>query len=121
MEYNIEFKGLNKFGDEMLKRAQNLALRKVVMYHTANMQRGALRRVPVLTGFLKGSIELMIEGTESDVSGKVKATAEYAGHVEYGTFKRRAKPYIGPSYQEARKEFIKDINRIIETGKRLAR
>lgn len=121
MEYNIEFRGMNEFGDEMLKRAQNLALRKVVMYHTANMQRDALRRVPVKTGFLKGSIEILIDGTDSDVSGKIKATAEYAGYVEYGTMRRRAKPYIGPSYQSARKEFMKDIKRIIETGKRLNR
>ena len=52
--------------------------------------------VPVKTGFLKSSIQVLIEGDNIVVG----AFAPYAGFVEFGTSKMPPKPYLRPAVQE---------------------
>jgi len=63
--------------------------------------------VPVDTGELKGS------GYSSSIAGGKEAevgyTAEYAGYVEYGTYKMAAQPYLGPAFAVHAPEFIHEM------------
>lgn len=58
----------------------------------------AVPRVPVDTGNLRGSITHKVEGAEA----KVGTNVDYAPHVEYGTHKMDAKPYLRPAIDAQR-------------------
>ena len=49
--------------------------------------------VPIDTGYLAGSITATIEEFYAEVS----PAAEYAGYVEFGTYKMAAQPYMRPA------------------------
>lgn len=53
--------------------------------------------VPVDTGYLKSSIHAKIAGLDLEMF----ADAEYAGYVEYGTWKMMAQPYFEPAISAA--------------------
>lgn len=57
----------------------------------------AQRLVPVESGDLQASIDIIGFATEGDLSGSYGATEDYAEHVEFGTFKMAAQPYMRPS------------------------
>lgn len=53
---------------------------------------------PVLSGFLRDSVNVTEEGGEISVN----VDAEYAGFVEYGTSTRAAHPFVEPAIERAR-------------------
>lgn len=63
--------------------------------------------VPVDTGALKASGYAI--STESGKSAEIGYTVEYAGYVEYGTYKMDAQPYLGPAFQAHSGEFIHEM------------
>ncbi|MEL7626983.1 MAG: HK97-gp10 family putative phage morphogenesis protein [Anaerolineaceae bacterium] len=58
--------------------------------------------VPVDTGKLMNSITVTSEGT----TGIVTASADYAGYVEFGTYKMGAQPYMYPAAKDIEPQFI---------------
>jgi len=46
------------------------------------------------------------------MTGRVKATADYAGYVEKGTRFMAAKPYLEPSLNEVKPGFLDDLKRM---------
>ena len=49
---------------------------------------------------------------------RVNAHAEYAAHLEYGTSRMAARPFLQPSFEEERKHFAKSVDRLIAQAKR---
>lgn len=88
-----------------LKKAQQL-----VAYHGAELQRKAQLYAPVDTGNLRRSITLKIEPKVATV----KATAEYAPYVEYGTRFMAAQPYMRVAYYDERELYARDMSKIFE-------
>ena len=72
---------------------------------------GALRAaVPVVTGTLRRSIHVTRPTTAgSKVSAKVVVSAPYAGHVEFGTRYRPARPLFVPTIRRAREAFVAKV------------
>lgn len=60
----------------------------------------AVEKVPVDTGFLKGTITNKVTKEGSSIDGWVYATAEYAPFIELGTYKTQAKPFLYPALAE---------------------
>ena len=108
----LEVRGIEKLSKALKKRADLSDVKKVVQMNGAEMQRGAQRRAPVDTGFLKRSIELSIE--DGGFTAKVAATAHYAPYLEWGTRFMTAQPFVRPSFFTQRKQFIKDMQRIMK-------
>jgi len=79
-----------------------------------DMEAHAVRIVPVDTGRLRNSISVKVEGN-SIILG---ANTEYDIHVEYGTFRTRAQPYIRPAIHAGVKKYIPQ--RIKQEVKKLA-
>jgi len=65
--------------------------------------------VPVDTGFLKNSISVEPAG---DLTAYVGPHAEYSVHVEYGTSRSRAQPYMRPAAERVRPAFIEAMKQI---------
>jgi HK97 gp10 family phage protein len=66
----------------------------------------AKSRAPVRTGYLRDSIVVDGEGK----AGFVTAGAEYAGFVEYGTYKMAARPFMTPAVEAHKDEFFDGKN-----------
>lgn len=86
--------------------------RKCVKKHTANLQYKAKRIVPVDTGTLKRSI--LSKLSTNGLTGEVEPHTHYQSYVEYGTSKMSAKPYMRPSFEQTKEEFIRDMRRIFK-------
>ena len=97
--FNSLTASLKKFArDDFYTTMQNGASRIV---------RKAKTRVPVKTGDLKRSIG--VDGNKQNII--IKADMQYAGYVEFGTQRQKAKPYFYNSIREEIKTINIDINR----------
>ncbi|UVX70644.1 MAG: putative tail-component [Bacteriophage sp.] len=61
------------------------------------VEESAVQKVPVDTGYLKGTITNKVVKNGSNIEGYVYSTAEYAPYVELGTYKMNAKPFLYPA------------------------
>lgn len=82
--------GLQKF---LNPNNSKRAVRKVMVEGSALLKRMATQKVPVDTGNLKRSIRAATNGQRIIF----EARAEYAGHVEEGTSRMMARPYMMPA------------------------
>ena len=64
----------------------------------AFIQGEARRRAPVRTGNLRNSITIELQDAWHALIGPA---AEYGIHVELGTYRMRAQPYLGPAVEAA--------------------
>lgn len=109
MGYRIE--GLSALRKK-LKKCQDLtAVKKVIQVNGAELQGKAQDYSPVDTGFLKRSIGLELE--DGGMTARSEATAEYAPYVEYGTRFMGAQPYMSPAFNEQKKQFKSDLEKIV--------
>lgn len=108
-----------KFRIKSNKTAQALAAKRkqvseVVRKTALDIEGDAKSLAPVRTGHLKNSIqaESMQPG---DVMTKVTVGAEYGGHVELGTKRMAAQPYLTPAVERHRSAFFNLLRRILFT------
>lgn len=78
---------------------------------TLEIETEAKKIVPVDTSTLKNSISSEID--MEAMRGEVTANAEYATHVEYGTVKMEAQPFLFPAFELVRPKFVKKIKKIL--------
>ena len=81
---------------------------KAVAKATFDCQAIAKSLAPVDTGFLRASIEASVKG----LTGEVVSMAEYGIFVEYGTWKMRAQPYMGPATRKVAPKFAQAMGQI---------
>lgn len=95
-----------------LKRNMNMdAVKTAVKFNGSELQKKAEKNAPVDTGNLKRSIGLEIK--DGGLTAECRAKAEYAGYVEYGTRRMEAQPYMGPAFNEQKKQFKKDLKELV--------
>lgn len=63
----------------------------------AKVKAAAIELVPVDTGALRDSIEMVVEGISTTANAAIGATIRYGGYVEYGTSNTPAQPYMRPA------------------------
>ena len=63
------------------------------------------------TGNLKRSIGLEI--SPNGLKATVEPKTEYAAYVELGTRKMEAQPYLKPAFEEQKKQFEKDLQKLV--------
>lgn len=112
MKPDIELRGVDEMRNAFMQRAKFDMVKKVVSYHTSDLQKKAKQKAPVDTGFLKRSI--VTESADNGMTGIIRAYAEYAGYVELGTRFMSAQPYMFPAFNEVKHPFLKDLMRIKE-------
>lgn len=68
--------------------------------------------VPVRTGNLLKSIQAgVVQIDDDEVTAEVKAEAEYASFVEFGTSRQRPKPYLTPAVEANQSTFMRAVAR----------
>lgn len=112
----IELKGLDELINnlENYERSTNEELSNVVRKTAFKIQANAKGRTPVDTGHLKRNIKVDVEADGNNASVKVdKDDVEYAEHVEFGTRKTKAQPFLFPAHEEERNDFIDNIKKAL--------
>lgn len=69
-------------------------------------------RCPVDTGALRSSIQTTIEN--DGMTGVIAVGMEYGPHVEFGTDRQRAQPYLTPAVEDQRAPFLEGVARILQ-------
>jgi HK97 gp10 family phage protein len=90
------------------------------VYATAiDIQTGAKKKLTdwpaVDTGRLRSSLQ--IDVANDALSAKVTTNVEYAGYVEFGTRKMKARPYLFPAAEEAKAKFRARVKKAYEAAK----
>jgi HK97 gp10 family phage protein len=89
-------------GKELMRRmqdAQKTALEAAGIF----IEGEAVVRCPVDTGNLRSSLTHRVKGNEVQVGTNV----EYAAHVEMGTEKAKAQPYLRPAVDENKNKILR--------------
>lgn len=107
----VKFEGIAKLNKGLRKRMDMSAVKTVVKKNGSDMQRKAQRNAPVNTGTLKRSIG--IEVSDGGMTATVEPTAEHAPYVEFGTRFMEAQPYLNPAFEEQKKQFEKDLQKLV--------
>lgn len=94
-----------------VKRAidTGLFVNAVILWAEREFVPRAKTLVPKDTGALHDSISFEVTGTQVYVF----AAAEHASHVEFGTYKMRAQPYIRPAFKSARPKLSRYTRRAL--------
>lgn len=75
------------------------------------MQRAADFKKGYQTGTTKRSIKLELEN--GGYTAAVEPMTEYSPYLEYGTRFMEAQPFVKPAYEEQRKKFLDDMQKLV--------
>lgn len=87
-------------------------LKRVIKTNTANLQGMAQRGATVDTGYMKSKITQSIK--DGGMTGNVASEAPYSIHVEFGTFKQTAKPFMRPALNHVSPIFKTEITNAVK-------
>ena len=77
--------------------------------------RNAKGRIHRVTGHLQDSA--YTEVIEAGHAADIAFPAEYAGYVEYGTYKMSARPFLRPAIEAEKDDFFNRMGRVVTFGK----
>jgi len=69
----------------------------------------AWEKAPYKTGNLRSSLNVEVESSVNEKSVIIGTDVSYAPHLEYGTSKMKARPFLRPAFDAKKEEAIKEI------------
>lgn len=108
----VKITGLNSLRDKLralVPRVRN-EVRQRVAEALLLIETDAKLFAPVDTGRLRSSIHA--ETASDGLSGTVGTNVEYADHVEFGTSRQRAQPFLFPAYEKNRAALLANLKNI---------
>lgn len=119
MSVTIKVDGLDKVLGSIKKFTEEVKdnIKKAVEESSINVAGKAKQKVPIDTGNLKRAIthKMLDEGYTGEIG---TYDVHYAPHVEYGTSRTPAKPYLHPSLEEELPNFYQSIENVIKEASR---
>ena len=128
-DVRFELKGLEKLQKKLQKVAKMEEMERIIEKHGTEMQRKAIINASKFRGhyegrgknkhFVKptGATKRSISVNSSKVGRfkyKVAPGTNYAAYVELGTRKMSAQPFIKPAFDEQKKLFQDDLERLVK-------
>lgn len=110
----VEFEGFDKLRDKLNPNKYKQQLRDTVRVNGAELDSKAKKRAPVDTGNLRREIRTKLE--DDGLTSTTTSNADYSVYVEYGTRKQTAQPFMRPSFEEQKDQFVKDIKNVLKGG-----
>jgi HK97 gp10 family phage protein len=86
--------------------------KKEVTSATLAIESGAIQRSPVDTGNLKSSMAHRF--SNGGMGGEVFNSSNYGVHVEYGTYKMAAQPFLFPAHEQYMPNFLSNMQAILK-------
>lgn len=118
----IKFEGIAKLNKGLKKRMDMSAVKTAVKKDGSGMEKKAKRNAPVGTpestgipGYIGGTLRrsINLEISDGGMTATVEPTAEYAPYVELGTRFMEAQPFLKPAFEEQKKQFEKDLQKLV--------
>lgn len=128
-DVRFELKGLKKLQKKLQKVAKMEEMERIIEKHGTEMQRKAIINASKFRGhyegrgknkhFVKptGATKRSISVNSSKVDRfkyRVAPGTDYAAYVELGTRKMSAQPFIKPAFDEQKKLFKDDLERLVK-------
>ena len=114
MKIDIELQGQNKLvlKTEKLSKLANKIVKEVVNESALEIGTMAMKLCPVDTGRLRSSIHptFFLNHMAADIGTNVF----YAPHVEFGTSRQRAQPFLFPAFEMERPNFERNLRNRLE-------
>ena len=105
--------------EELQKRLkENVSLqmvKEVVSENGIELREKIVRNADFKKGYQTGTTKRSIEKriTDGGFTAEVEPTTEYAPYLEYGTRFMDAQPFVKPAYDEQKKQFKKDMQKLV--------
>ena len=113
-KYEKELSRIVKFG---INDVRNIALQNISngaksgTVRSDGHKQSAVGEYPATdTGYLISNINVIFE---TSLSGRVESNADYSSHLEFGTSKMGARPFLQPSLEETRPKIKRMVNNIV--------
>lgn len=90
-------------------------IKKQVLLSAYAIQKEAKEKTPVDTGRLRSSIA--VDSVAGGLGAEVGTNVEYAPHVEFGTKRQNAQPFLYPAWEAERAKFIAKASTILKLDK----
>lgn len=103
-----DIKGLDKL-NKQLSEIKNISP-KSILAGAFTLQRYSMENAPVKTGFLRESHE----SVETPEGAEMRVNANYSVHVEFGTSKMAAQPYVRPAIDEHGKDIVEAVSKEVQ-------
>ncbi|HFU6522521.1 TPA: HK97 gp10 family phage protein [Enterococcus hirae] len=112
MTYRVEISGLDDL-IEAIEEAKKLDdVKAIVKNDTAYMANRIAEETPVKSGYLKRTEVPFIK--DDGMTGEVRAFADYAPYVEYGTRYMYGRFYMKKGHAAAAKRFLNDMEALVK-------
>lgn len=98
---------------EIGKNAET-AVEKAIQKGALIVERSAKQKAPVDTGRLRSSITHRIKEEDGNPVAEVGTGVSYSRHVEYGSSKAPAQPFLMPAYMENRSLIKNEIKKALQ-------
>lgn len=113
----IDASALTNFAFELQAKinAQPTMAKNIVKKTAKDIEATAKTLAPVDTGFLRGSIKTSDLRTVSkdNPSAEVRASANYATYLEFGTSRMAARPFMSPAANKHEPAFLAAMQQLI--------
>lgn len=111
----LTINGLEELEDALIARMELDQVKEVVCRNGARLQQTMMRNANFVKGYQTGqtkrSIELDI--LDGGLTAKVAPGTAYSPYLEYGTRFMEAQPFVKPSLETIRPEFINDLKNLV--------
>ena len=114
----IQVKGLKKLEKALKENVKMEDVKRVVKKNGEELQDKAHRKADFKMGYATGTTKRSIDEkgltfTDNGFTAEVEPKTEYAPYVEYGTRFMDAQPFMNPAYNEHKKKFKKDMDKLV--------
>lgn len=111
----IDIKGLDQFTSwtDSIQRTVEANVKTLVNQTAYEIEADAKALAPVDTGNLRRSINTTFDIQNGGMSAEVGTNVEYAIHVEHGTSKQSAQPFLNPAFISGSQKFEDGMNKIV--------
>jgi HK97 gp10 family phage protein len=113
MGISLKFKTRTNLSTQMIMGQAREAVSQVVRKTALDIEADAKSRAPEDTGLLKNSIQAS-DMQPGDLVTQVIVGAQYGRHVEFGTKKMKAQPFLTPAVEVNRKAFKAAMNALVK-------
>lgn len=110
----FKIEGIEKLQAKLKKNVQMDDVKRVVKTNGAQLKNKMVRNANFVKGYQTGTTKRHIfrNTKDSGLTVEVGSTTEYSPYLEFGTRFMEAQPFVRPSLDEQKKEFVKDFKKL---------
>lgn len=112
----IKLEGLDKLQKALKENATMDDVKRVVKTNGSQLQRKTQANADFVKGYQTGQTKRSVglEIVDGGFAAEVEPTTEHSPYLEFGTRYMQSQPFVGPSFNEQKEKFKKDMSRLVK-------